>query len=70
VWDRLFGTFVPETEAVVYGLTKNINTFHLVKIAFHEYVDIAHDVWRAKTWRERWHRAFGHPGWPNQNRLH
>ena len=28
VWDRLFGTFEPEGERVVYGLTKNINTFN------------------------------------------
>ena len=41
VWDRLFGTFEPEDEPVVYGLTKNIDTFNPVRIATHEYVDIA-----------------------------
>ena len=30
VWDRLFGTFEPEGDRVVYGLTKNINTFNRV----------------------------------------
>src|SRR6266481_9083512 len=26
IWDRIFGTFEPEGEKVVYGLTKNINS--------------------------------------------
>ena len=37
VWDRLFGTFEPEDDAVVYGLTKNIDTFNPWRIAIHEY---------------------------------
>ena len=37
VWDRLFGTFEREDEPVVYGLTKNIDTFNPVTIATHEY---------------------------------
>lgn len=34
IWDRMFGTFQPEEEKPVYGLTKNVNTFNPVKIAF------------------------------------
>ncbi len=30
VWDRLFGTFEREDEPVVYGITKNIDTFNPV----------------------------------------
>ena len=30
IWDRLFGTFEPEAEPVVYGLTKNLDTFNPV----------------------------------------
>src|SRR5690606_24920367 len=44
VWDRLFGTYEPERERVVYGLTKNIRTFDPLRIAFHEHLDIARDV--------------------------
>jgi sterol desaturase/sphingolipid hydroxylase (fatty acid hydroxylase superfamily) len=29
-WDRLFGTFEPEAEPIVYGLTKNLDTFNPV----------------------------------------
>ncbi|CAJ0936071.1 unnamed protein product [Ranitomeya imitator] len=27
IWDRIFGTFVPEKDKVVYGLTHPVNTF-------------------------------------------
>ena len=43
VWDRLFGTFEPEAETPVFGLTTNIGTYNPVRIAFHEWVDL----WRA-----------------------
>jgi sterol desaturase/sphingolipid hydroxylase (fatty acid hydroxylase superfamily) len=65
IWDRLFGTFEPEDEAepLVYGLTKNIDTYNPVRIAFHEWIDIAHDLRSARTWNERWNYAIGRPGW-------
>lgn len=53
LWDRLFGTFEPERAPVVYGLTKNIETYNLFEIAFHEYVAIARDLWAARGWRDR-----------------
>ena len=45
-WDRLFGTFEPEGDAVVYGLTKNIETFEPARIATHEagHAVVAHIV--------------------------
>jgi hypothetical protein len=63
VWDRLFGSFVAETERPVYGLTKNINTFNPIKVATHEYVAIIKDVKKARSWRERAGRIFRGPGW-------
>ena len=62
-WDRLFGTFEPEGEPVVYGLTKNIHGYNLVHIAFHEYADILRDVRSARSLREAWMFTFGPPGW-------
>jgi sterol desaturase/sphingolipid hydroxylase (fatty acid hydroxylase superfamily) len=53
VWDRLFGSFEPEVEAVRYGLTKNIESYSLLTIAFHEYLAIALDLYRAKSFGER-----------------
>jgi sterol desaturase/sphingolipid hydroxylase (fatty acid hydroxylase superfamily) len=65
VWDRLFGTFEPEdvTEPVVYGLTKNINTFNPLRIATHEFVDILRDVSASQTWTDRVRFAVSSPGW-------
>ena len=63
VWDRLFGSFEPEVEPVVYGLTKNVGSFHLGTIFAHEYVSIAKDVARARSWRERLAYVFSDPGW-------
>ncbi|WP_445520295.1 sterol desaturase family protein [Streptomyces sp. NEAU-174] len=63
VWDRLFGSFVPETERPVYGLTKNIDTYNPLRVATHEYVAIARDIAAARDWRERAGRVFRGPGW-------
>jgi sterol desaturase/sphingolipid hydroxylase (fatty acid hydroxylase superfamily) len=63
VWDRLFGTFAPEREKVVYGLTKNIRTFNPLKIAFHEWRALAQDLGRARTVGEWFRYAFAPPGW-------
>ena len=64
VWDRLFGTFVPETmeDKPIYGLTKNINTYNPFRIAFHEWIDIWQDVRRAPTLRSKVRMVFGRPG--------
>jgi sterol desaturase/sphingolipid hydroxylase (fatty acid hydroxylase superfamily) len=69
IWDRMFGTFVPEQEKVVYGLTKNINTYNPFRIAFHEWVDIWRDCVQAPTWRLKWRYVFGKPGWKHQNEV-
>lgn len=63
VWDRLLGTFQAEAEPVRYGLTKNIATHNPMRVAFHEYAAIAHDVAGARGWRERLGYVFGGPGW-------
>jgi sterol desaturase/sphingolipid hydroxylase (fatty acid hydroxylase superfamily) len=62
IWDRLFGTFAPEKSPVIYGLTKNIESYNPVRIAFHEWGDIVRDVVATNSWSERWHLAFGRPG--------
>lgn len=51
IWDRMFGTFQPELkeEKVVYGLTTNIKTFNLLKIAFNEWIAMLKDAFTAKT---------------------
>jgi len=68
LWDRLFGTFEPEGERVVYGLTKNINTFNPGRIATHEYVEMLRDVASSTTWRERLSYIVRGPGWATAHR--
>jgi len=68
VWDRLFGTFEPEGESVDFGLTKNIETFNPLRIAFHEFVSIAHDVRRAGSLGEAMGYVLRPPGWSPDGR--
>lgn len=63
VWDRLFGTFEPERQPVVYGLTKNIATFNPAGIASHEYVRMAGDIASASDWTDRLSYVVRAPGW-------
>jgi len=51
IWDKLFNTFQPElqNEKVNYGLTKNIDTFNPLKIAFLEWAAVFKDIFKAKT---------------------
>jgi sterol desaturase/sphingolipid hydroxylase (fatty acid hydroxylase superfamily) len=66
VWDRLFGTFQPERDPVVYGLTKNINTFNPGRVIAHEHADMLRDVGRAGSWKERLSFVVRGPGWAYQ----
>ena len=53
VWDRLFRSFEPEDERVRYGLTTNIETHNVLRVAFHEYAAIGRDLKHARGWRRR-----------------
>lgn len=66
VWDRLFGTFVPERDddPADYGILHDIGTYNPVRVAFHEYVDMARD--QAQTGlslADRFRYLFAPPGW-------
>jgi len=49
IWDKLFGTFIPEVEKPVYGLVKNISSFNPLYVAFHEWIAMFMDVFTSKT---------------------
>ena len=63
VWDRLFGTFQAETQAVDFGLTKNLTSHHPWHVAFHEWAALGRDLARARSWREAARYALRPPGW-------
>src|SRR5262249_11478430 len=70
IWDRLFGTFAPETERVVYGLTKDIHTFNPLRIGFHEVAAIARDLVRPVGLRAKLGYALAPPGWSHDGSSH
>jgi sterol desaturase/sphingolipid hydroxylase (fatty acid hydroxylase superfamily) len=63
IWDRLFGTFQPEIFTPTYGLTKNVQTFNPVKIAFFEWMNIAKDVQKSRSIKDVFNYLFQPPGW-------
>lgn len=64
VWDRLFGTFQRELEGVQihYGLVRQLGSFNLLWVAFHEWIGIARDVWNA-PWGAKLGYIWRPPGW-------
>ena len=63
IWDRLFGTYEPEGERVRYGLTTQLRTFRPMRVAFHEYIAMWHDIKRAPRFRDKLGVVFRGPGW-------
>jgi sterol desaturase/sphingolipid hydroxylase (fatty acid hydroxylase superfamily) len=63
IWDKLFGTFAPEEERVVYGLTTDITTYNPLRIGFHEFAAIGRDVARAPGVGAKLGYVFMPPGW-------
>ena len=63
IWDKLFGTYEPEGERVRYGLTTQLKTFRPVRVAFHEYIAMWHDMKKARGLRAKAGVAFHGPGW-------
>ncbi len=49
VLDRLFGTFVQETEAVHCGLVRLVRTHNPLRLTLHEWADMIRDVMRPGT---------------------
>jgi sterol desaturase/sphingolipid hydroxylase (fatty acid hydroxylase superfamily) len=63
IWDRLFGTYEPERERPVYGITKPVRSANPLVINTHEWIAIARDVLRARGLREALGYVFRRPGW-------
>ena len=66
IWDRMFGTFVPERvdDRPRYGLTTQLGTFHVLRVAFHELIGMARDVsLPGLTATQRLGYLFRPPGW-------
>ena len=68
IWDKLFGTYEEEKEAPVYGLTSNINTYNIFKIAFHEYIALWKDIKKAPDFKTKLKYVFMPPGWSHDGK--
>ncbi|MBU6296803.1 MAG: sterol desaturase family protein [Alphaproteobacteria bacterium] len=65
IWDRMFGSFVAERaeEPPRYGIVHNLASFNVFKIAFHEWLGMFADLFRARSAREALCYVFAPPGW-------
>jgi alkylglycerol monooxygenase len=53
VWDRLFGTFVPEEEEPVYGVVKPLNSWSVVWANTHQWIELARFCAAAENWKDK-----------------
>lgn len=63
VWDRMFGSFQPEEEEPVYGITKPLASWNPLWANVHHYFDLARATRRAPSWREAGKLWLKGPGW-------
>ncbi len=63
VWDRLFGTFEPEGEPVIYGVTKPPASWNPLYVNVHYFGELARLSRRAPRWRDKIKVWFKRPGW-------
>jgi sterol desaturase/sphingolipid hydroxylase (fatty acid hydroxylase superfamily) len=65
VWDRMFGSFEPEDDAepCIYGTRGPLRSWNPLWANLHNYVDMARDSWRARSWADKLRVWLKHPGW-------
>jgi len=63
IWDRLFGSFQPEDERPVYGLTKNIGSFNPFVIAFKTWGELFRKALHSGSIRNAVNYFIKPPGW-------
>jgi len=63
VWDRMFGTFEPEVEEPVYGLTAPLNSWNPIWANLHVWSDLWRDTRRAPGWLDGMRVWIATQGW-------
>ncbi len=65
IWDKLFGTFQEELDEdkPVYGLTKNIETFHPIHAVTTEFERLYADIKKSSNWKDRINYLINKPDW-------
>jgi sterol desaturase/sphingolipid hydroxylase (fatty acid hydroxylase superfamily) len=70
IWDRIFGTFKEELPGIKprFGLTKNIHTYHPIKVVFHEWQSIMQDLKQSPNWKTAFNYLVKPPGWSHNGK--
>jgi sterol desaturase/sphingolipid hydroxylase (fatty acid hydroxylase superfamily) len=63
IWDRMFGTFQPEEEHPVYGITTPVHTWDAVTAHVRPFQNLAHDWKLIREWKYKLQLLFKKPGW-------
>ncbi|WP_432240865.1 sterol desaturase family protein [Herbaspirillum robiniae] len=63
IWDRMFGTFAEEKEAVVYGTRTPLNSWDPLWAIFSGYWQLAHAAAQMPRWQDRLKIWLKPPGW-------
>ena len=63
IWDRMFGTFVPEEEVPVYGITHPLASWNPLWANVHVFVEIWRLARATRGWRNKLRVVFGAPSW-------
>ena len=63
IWDKIFKTYEPEREEVIYGLTKNIHTNNPLTINFIEFMKIGKELKQCRTIKDGLKLIFGGLTW-------
>ncbi len=67
IWDRLFGTFEPEEETVIYGITERLNSVNPIKVFFHGLVRLVRKMKAVEGWTNKLLVLIKPPDWLPDN---
>ncbi len=63
IWDRMFGTFEPEGEEVIYGVTRPLKSWNPIEANLHYFRYLWRLAGRAGSWRDKFLVWVMPPGW-------
>lgn len=63
IWDKWFGTFVPEEETPTYGITTPLKSYNPFWATVHHLVFILGDLKNSQSFTDAWKTLFYAPGW-------
>ncbi|MDY8137990.1 sterol desaturase family protein [Aquimarina sp. 2201CG5-10] len=63
IWDRILGTFEPEKEKVIYGISEPLNSVNPIKVFFHGLSRLYHKIKTIKGFRNKLLAFVKPPDW-------